>query len=743
MPTYGGWTGKTLRVNLTTRTSTVENTLDKYGEFWGGAAMGYKVLWDETTAETKPLDEGNKIIFGWGPLTGTGAPCGGRTAITALSPQHPFGAVATGHMGGHFSAEAKYAGWDGIIIEGKASNPVYISIMDDKVEVVDADQLWGNGLYRVTAEITEAMGGGSTQVAAIGQAGQNLVAQSVIMTNYSHSAGGQGAVMGSKKLLGIGVKGTGTVPINASKKAWKTLIDYSMSLVGSNNQAVVPNSPQPWAEYTGASSVRWYAKKGQFWGGANPPVETGTCEPHDRQSVGLRCFKSDPGEVAREFTVRMDGCHACPVRCHQDLMVPTAAKWGVDPTASNTCTGWWGRGIMDAAKVKGTLTGRDADLKALESYVVGKHMTDDFGLHNNYGTTDRGWKFIYGDDKGVTYIQPNVPAAEWTSLNATNGLFDLYEKGDLNFIKKFGQIMAGPIGELGKFLGGAVEEGLARWETGTPGITAAYHADTDVVWWANGFPKHHSTENGAQVGGLINVGYNRDAQNHCWSNYLSCGLPTPLQREIATDLFGAAGYTNGYAFLPGHAAGDPIAMGDAIDPNSKATPMNRAKAVAAIWATARKELTDALGICSWMWPWIPSPLKERNYRGDIGLEAKLFSAATGMNVTTLEFDRMGVKFYLLQRALTQRAFKSANMRVLHDQAPPWVFASHHPGSVAFDGSNYYLTEEDWDNALDLYYDELGFNKTSGSLSRSTLVAYGMTDVADELEAAGLLSLPPA
>ena len=198
MPTYGGWTGKTLRVNLTTRTSTVENTLDKYGEFWGGAAMGYKVLWDETTADTKPLDVGNKIIFGWGPLTGTGAPCGGRTAITALSPQHPFGAVATGHMGGHFSAEAKYAGWDGIIVEGKASNPVYISIIDDKVEVVDADQLWGNGLYRITAEITLAMGGGSTQVAAIGQAGQNLVAQSVIMTNYSHSAGGQGAVMGSK-----------------------------------------------------------------------------------------------------------------------------------------------------------------------------------------------------------------------------------------------------------------------------------------------------------------------------------------------------------------------------------------------------------------------------------------------------------------------------------------------------------------------------------------------------------------
>jgi aldehyde:ferredoxin oxidoreductase len=144
-----------------------------------------------------------------------------------------------------------------------------------------------------------------------------------------------------------------------------------------------------------------------------------------------------------------------------------------------------------------------------------------------------------------------------------------------------------------------------------------------------------------------------------------------------------------------------------------------------------------------MWPWIPSPLKERNYRGDIGLEAKLFSAATGMNVTTLEFDRIGVKMYLLQRALTERSFKSKNMRELHDQAPPWVFASHHPGSTAFDGSNYYLTEEDWNTALDLYYDELGFDTATGALTRETLTSYGMTDVADALQTAGLLPASPA
>ncbi len=728
MPTYGGWTGKTLRVNLTTRTSTVEATLDKYKDFWGGTGMGYKVLWDEAKGVTDPFSPDNPLIFGWGPLTGTGAPCGGRTCITSLSPQHPYAAVASGHMGGHFSAEAKYAGWDGIIVTGKASGPVYIAIRDDQVDIVDCPQLWGSGIYRATAEVVAAMGG-SCQVAAIGQAGENRVAQSVIMTGYSHSAGGQGGVMGSKNLKAIGIVGTGSIKIAASKKDWRALVDNAMQLVGSNNQAVVPNSPQPWAEYV--SSARWYAAKGKYWGAANPPVETGTCDPHDRQSVGYRCFKSDPGAFAEQFTVRMDGCHSCPVRCHQALNVPTAAKWGVDPTAANTCTGWWGRGLMNNAKVIAGLSTQDANLKTLEAYVVGKHMTDDFGLHNNYGTTDRGWAFIYGADKGVTWIKPNVPAAEWTTLNAPGGLFDLYEKGDLNFLMAFGKMMAYQVGELGKFLAGPVEAGLNKWQTGVPGVTtgspgilAAYHADTSVLWWANGFPKHHSPENGGFVGALINTGYNRDAQNHCWSNYLSNGLPTAVQRTIADAEFAKNGYMAG--------------MGAAIDPNNTCTQMNQQKAVAARWAIARKELMDSTGLCSWMWPWIASPLKERGYAGDIALESKLFSAATGKTMSTKAFDDEGVKFYTLQRALTMRSFNSMHMRVLHDQLPPWAKVENHAGAVAYMGANYYMKSADWETALDLFYAELGYDQATGAPTRATLEAMGMTDVADELDDLGLL-----
>lgn len=737
MPTYGGWTGKVLRVDLTTRTTSVENTLEKYADFWGGAGIGYKVLWDETDETTGPWDPENRLVFSWGPLTGTGAPCGGRTAITALSPQHAQHGPATGHMGGHFSAEAKYAGWDAIIVQGKASGPVYIAIKDSKVEIVDCPQLWGNGVYRATAEIQQALGG-SCQVAAIGQAGENLVAQSCIITDYSHSAGGQGSVMGSKNLKAIGVVGTGTVKIAADRRAWRTLIENAMAIVGSNNQAVVPNTLQAWAEYS-PSNARWYAAPGRAWGAANPPVDTGICDPHDRQKVGYRCFKSDPGAIAYPYTVRMDGCHACPVRCHQALNVPTAAKWGVPTTATNTCVGWWGRGTMNASTWS-SLPKADRDLRTLESFVVGKHVTDDYGLHNNYGTTDRGWNFILtqgkngavvgspyakvADKSQWSWLQWNVPDAEWNGFIATGGLIDLYKNGDLNFIKEFGRIMANKVGELGKFLAGPVDAGIDSWkdDAGNP-MGPIYRADPKVVYWANGYPKHHSLEDGCQVGGLVNTGYNRDPQFHSWIQVIANGLPKKLIKSIADVEFARIGW------------GDN--MGASIDA-STTTPTNEQKARAAKWCICRKELSDATGLCGWMYPWLVSPLKERGYRGDLSLEAQYFSLATGKTMSAYEFDMEGARFYILQRCLTIRAYGDKDLRHLHDTLPAWGLAENH-GVTAFTPSgSYYITQDDWEKSLDLFYEEWGFDKATGAPTRATLESFGMKSVADALDAKGLL-----
>src|SRR3990172_8351857 len=173
MAKLGGYTGKILRVDLSTGKISSEDTM-KYKDYLGGVGLGYKILWDEVQPGTGAWSPENRIIFGVGPLTGSGSPLSGRVSITSLYPMHPQELAISGHMGGHWGAELKYAGWDSIIVQGKAEKPVWLYINDDKVELRDATRLWGNGIYRATAEISAELGS-DCHVAAIGQAGENLV----------------------------------------------------------------------------------------------------------------------------------------------------------------------------------------------------------------------------------------------------------------------------------------------------------------------------------------------------------------------------------------------------------------------------------------------------------------------------------------------------------------------------------------------------------------------------------------
>ena len=249
MAQFGGWTGKILRVDLTTKKVTSVPTLPKYQDYMGGSGLGYKVMWDEVPVGTSPFAPANRIVFGGGPLTGTSAMCSARCTITSLWPNHPDDLVSHGHMGGHWAPELKWAGWDAVIVQGKADKPVWICIEDDEVTIRDASHLWGGGIFRATAAITAEMGP-EAHVAAIGQAGENMINQAVIMCDRSHSAGGLGGVMGSKNLKAIGVRGTGSLQIAADAAAWKKLNHYALTLIGANNQGVVPRTPQPWAEYS-------------------------------------------------------------------------------------------------------------------------------------------------------------------------------------------------------------------------------------------------------------------------------------------------------------------------------------------------------------------------------------------------------------------------------------------------------------------------------------------------------------
>ena len=215
-----GWTGTTLRVDLTDGSAKREATnMDVAREYIGARGLGGRVLSDELDHNVDALSPQNKIIFAPGPFSGTFAPTAGRFSVVTKSPLN--GTIATSSSGGMFGSEMKYAGYDLIIIEGKASKPVYLWISDDVVEVRDASDLWGLTVQDTTDLVREHTHD-EAMVACIGPAGERLSLMASIM-NEMHRAtgrGGVGAVMGSKNLKAIAVVGSGSVNV-ADPKAFK------------------------------------------------------------------------------------------------------------------------------------------------------------------------------------------------------------------------------------------------------------------------------------------------------------------------------------------------------------------------------------------------------------------------------------------------------------------------------------------------------------------------------------------
>ena len=206
----GGYTGKVLRINLTDQTAKVEELpLEIARDYIGGAGFAIKYLYDEVKAETDPLGPDNKLIFANGPLLGTGIPCTSRMAVAAKSPL--TNAVGLALSGGHFPAELKFAGYDMVIVEGKAEKPTYLWIKDGKVKFRSADKLWGMKTTDCQQIIKNDLRVQNIRVACIGPAGENLCRIAAII-NEMRAAGrkGLGAVMGSKNLKAIAVRGTGS-----------------------------------------------------------------------------------------------------------------------------------------------------------------------------------------------------------------------------------------------------------------------------------------------------------------------------------------------------------------------------------------------------------------------------------------------------------------------------------------------------------------------------------------------------
>jgi aldehyde:ferredoxin oxidoreductase len=206
-----GWTGNILRVNLSSGSVTREPTPPELAKLYiGGRGLGSRIYADEVDPMIDPFSPENKMILACGPFTGTYAPSAGRFMVITKGPL--TGAIASSNSGGTFGAELKYAGYDLVIIEGKAQKPVYLWINDDRVEIRDAGHVWGKNTQDTTDAI-RAETDEEAKVACIGPAGEKLVLFACIMNEMHRAAGrsGVGAVMGSKNLKAVAVVGSGKV----------------------------------------------------------------------------------------------------------------------------------------------------------------------------------------------------------------------------------------------------------------------------------------------------------------------------------------------------------------------------------------------------------------------------------------------------------------------------------------------------------------------------------------------------
>jgi aldehyde:ferredoxin oxidoreductase len=210
----GGWTEKLLRVNLTTGQCKTEPIPREWLEqYIGGRGLGDRYLYEELDPAVDPLSPENKLIFATGPLTGTPVPCGARYMVVTKGPL--TGAITTSNSGGHWGPELKFAGYDLLLLEGAAPRPSYLFIYNDQVEVRNAAEYWGRGVYDTEDGLRKELGIPTLRVACIGPAGEKLVKFACIMNDKHRAAGrsGVGAVMGSKNLKAIAVRGTGGVPV--------------------------------------------------------------------------------------------------------------------------------------------------------------------------------------------------------------------------------------------------------------------------------------------------------------------------------------------------------------------------------------------------------------------------------------------------------------------------------------------------------------------------------------------------
>jgi aldehyde:ferredoxin oxidoreductase len=307
------YVGKILGVNLSTGVISTRSSMDYARKWLGQRGIGQRILYEELKPWVTPYEPANVVVVETGPLTGTLAPCSCRYS---LASKNPFsGGVGTSNSCGFFGPELKFAGYDHIVIQGRSNKPVYLWIENERVEIRDADFLWGKTTWETEELIREELGDVMVQVSCIGPAGENLARGACVIANRNRAAGkcGLGGILGSKNLKAIAVRGTKSIEV-AEPERFMNLVSHAWEKIA---KSVVL---QRYGKY---GTIGGMKAKNEF---CSMPYKNfqETCLPEKSMA------KLDPEIFYRNYKVKDMAYMACPVHCSKFYRIDDGPYAGLE-----------------------------------------------------------------------------------------------------------------------------------------------------------------------------------------------------------------------------------------------------------------------------------------------------------------------------------------------------------------------------------------------------------------------------
>jgi aldehyde:ferredoxin oxidoreductase len=688
-----GWVGKILKVDLSSGDISSLPTSDYVPQFIGGRALAAKLYWDHVPPDCAAFDPENAVIFASGVASGVLGP-GQRTAVVSKSPYTVPESYNFSVTGGQWSSELKFAGYDAVVVTGKASAPCYLWIHDGEAQILKAERLWGLTTGETDAQI-RSLWGDKTRSMLIGPAGENLVKTAVVLEgSHATGLGGFGAVMGSKNLKAIAVQGTGGVKV-ARPKDLLDFYDEYVKIGGKYGGPYLISSPAYFVLHQ-LRSINKYVPEDQK-AGYLEDIDTVFNEDSPWSQYLFASEEVKAGTMRRKF----EGCFACPACCGMVLQAvdPTGqeeAPYNLDPPmgAFQQCVELQTQTAWEAEAFQGKLTGRANLMQVTYPNELGLTATPMIFSHGWFNAavsqgllTEENTGLPCGDI--VAYNTPDMLGKDGYTFGITykkNDFFEAVAEGSRRFLE-------------------AMAEESDDWK-------ALYESNF-------GLPYYHMN--------LMGTGGGKRARDMLFEATNYRGHPNEAYYHFALLPSNPSGGKTLCGFAPqadmaaaqaanrekfAHVAGpQPYEVGD--EPATW-----EGKVAGTIFAQNVQMEMDSIPMCGWMgFPRFYSMWTD-DLLGDPSAGAKVLAAAAGIDRSMEENWKAMEAPITLERAIHARE----GHRREHDVYIDAVFEKTD-----------WTTKDEYNKALDDYYAARGWDVDTGIPTRGKLEELGMKDVADDLE----------